>query len=125
MVIDTADSQVTTSADELAEALRLPVWNTLSERADHLRRALPPRPENVAGRYQWWRLLDAEQQRQAELLDRIDALCGHLAGRPALGYDPHQLVPDSALYEAQGFNLQLSALIARCLAQRDLARRAL
>ncbi|WP_167163116.1 hypothetical protein [Streptomyces sp. MBT27] len=118
MVIDTADPQVATSADELAEALLMPVWNTLSERADQLRRALPPRPESVDGRYRWWRLLDAEQQRQAALLDRLDALCGHLAGRPALGYAPHELLPDDALHEAVGFNPQLSALIARCLAQR-------
>ncbi|MEU3501588.1 hypothetical protein ABZ726_12700 [Streptomyces hundungensis] len=122
MVIDMADPQVATSADELSEALRLPVWNAMSERADSLRRALPPRPDDVAGRYEWWRLLDARQQRQAEILGRLDALCGHLAGRPALGYDPAQRLPDAALHEAQGFNPQLSALIARCLAQR--ARRA-
>ena len=118
MVIDMADPQVATSADKLTEVLRLPVWNAMSERADQLRRALPPRPESADGRYRWWRLLNAGQQRQAALLDRLDALCGHLAGRPAPGYAPHELVPDDALHEAQGFNPQLSALIARCLAQR-------
>ncbi|MFE3185970.1 hypothetical protein ACFXKR_34615 [Streptomyces violascens] len=41
------------SADKPAEALRLPVWNVMSERADHLRRALPPRPDSTADRYEW------------------------------------------------------------------------
>ncbi|MFC8538047.1 hypothetical protein ACFUJY_29605 [Streptomyces sp. NPDC057249] len=87
----------------LADALRLPVWNALAERADGLRRALPDRPENAEERFQWLRALSPAQARRAELLDRLDALCGHLAGRPAPGYAPDDSLPDAALEAADGF----------------------
>ncbi|WP_106976274.1 hypothetical protein [Streptomyces rimosus] len=99
--------------DALARRLLVPVWNALSSRADALRRSLPPRPDAASGRYEWWRALDAEQARRAALLDRLNALCGHLAGRPALGYDPSDPMPDEALEEADGFVSEpVAALVA-------------
>ncbi|MFB6505540.1 hypothetical protein ACFC07_22385 [Streptomyces sp. NPDC056099] len=103
---------------DLTAVLRLPVWNTLSERADGIRRALPPRPETPEGRLRWLQSLTPEQQRRAALLDHLDALCGHLDGRPALGYNPDDPMPDAALQEAEGFNSRLTALIATHRAAR-------
>ncbi|OAH14273.1 hypothetical protein [Streptomyces jeddahensis] len=56
---------VEAAPDDLVAALRLPVWNTLSERADAIRRALPPRPETPQGRFEWLRSLSPEQARRA------------------------------------------------------------
>ncbi|WP_030558819.1 hypothetical protein [Streptomyces aureocirculatus] len=102
-----------TAPGDLVAALRLPVWNTLSARAESLRRALPPRPDAPAARYAWLCSLTPEQARDAALLDHLDALCGHLAGHPALGYDADDPLPDAALQAAEGFNPQLTSLIVR------------
>ncbi|MER5482577.1 hypothetical protein ABT024_05085 [Streptomyces sp. NPDC002812] len=97
----------------LVEALRVPVWNALADRADTLRRALPTRPEDARGRFEWWRSLSAGQARDAALLDRLDALCGHLAGRPALGWCADDLLPVAALDEVDGFlGPELAARVA-------------
>lgn len=47
------------------------------------------------------------------LLDRLEALCGHLLGTPALGYAPDEALPEEALQEAEGFDEALSALISQ------------
>ncbi|MFH9068729.1 hypothetical protein [Streptomyces alboflavus] len=104
---------------DLVAALRLPVWNTLSARAEALRRDLPPRPAAPAGHFAWLRSLTPEQARDAALLDHLDALCGHLDGKPALGYAPDDPLPEAALEAAEGFNPQLTALITRFRAARD------
>ncbi|MFD9887056.1 hypothetical protein ACFWZT_36970 [Streptomyces alboflavus] len=104
---------------DLVAALRLPVWNTLSARAEALRRDLPPRPAAAAGRFAWLRSLTPEQARDAALLDHLDALCGHLGGKPALGYAADDPLPDAALEAAEGFNPQLTALITRYRAACD------
>ncbi|MFH8410409.1 hypothetical protein ACH4FX_37385 [Streptomyces sp. NPDC018019] len=105
--------------DTMARRLLVPVWNALSSRADALRRSLPPCPDTACGRYEWWRALDAEQARRAALLDRLNALCGHLAGRPALGYDPEDPLPPEALEEADGFVSEpVAALMAAYRARR-------
>ncbi|MFE6272219.1 hypothetical protein ACFVQ9_25900 [Streptomyces goshikiensis] len=93
----------TDTAAELAAQLRIPVWNVLAERAEALRRDLPPRPESGLGRYEWLRSLDPEQAREAALLDRLEALCGHLTGCPAPGLAADDLLPEAALQEADGF----------------------
>ncbi|MFJ5142986.1 hypothetical protein [Streptomyces sp. NPDC088707] len=87
----------------LAAALRLPVWNALADRADTIRRALPRRPEGAEERYEWVLSLAPGQARQAALLDRLDALCAHLAGRPMIGCSPADPLPVAALDEADGF----------------------
>jgi hypothetical protein len=109
---------VAADPDDMVAALRLPVWNVLAERADAIRRALPPRPEAVLERLEWLRSLNPEQARRAALLDRLDALCGHIAGRPALGYGADDLMPDAALEEAEGFNPSVTQLIAAYRAAR-------
>ncbi|MFF4038215.1 hypothetical protein [Streptomyces sp. NPDC001816] len=106
--------------DVLVATLRVPVWNTLAARADAIRRCLPPRPETAVERLAWLRSLSPEQARMAVLLDRLDALCGHLAGRPALGCAADDPLPDAALQEAEGFNRQLTALIAAYRVARRL-----
>lgn len=103
---------------DLVAALHLPVWNTLTARAASLRQALPPRPAAADARLAWLRSLTPEQARSAALLDHLDALCEHLAGRPALGYDPDDPLPDAALQAAEGFNPQLTTLIIRYRAAR-------
>ncbi|MFE1775993.1 hypothetical protein [Streptomyces sp. NPDC059008] len=108
----------TVDADPDAQALLLPVAQVLSERAARLRRSLPSRPETAIERYDWLRSLTLDQARRAALLDRLDALCGHLAGRPALGYFRDDPLPSAALEEADGYNAQLSRLIARYRAGR-------
>ncbi len=108
----------TVDAGPVAQALLLPVARVLSERADGLRRSLPSRPEAVIERYDWLRSLTPGQARRAALLDRLDVLCGHLAGRPALGYSRDDPLPSAALEEADGYNTQLSRLIARYRAGR-------
>ncbi|MFD9248305.1 hypothetical protein [Streptomyces bottropensis] len=114
---------VEAAPDTLVAALRLPVWNTLAERADNIRRALPARPETAVERLAWLRSLNPEQARRAALLDHLDALCGHIAGRPALGYAADDPMPDAALQEAEGFNPQLTALIAAYRAARQASGR--
>ncbi|MFM9452231.1 hypothetical protein [Streptomyces europaeiscabiei] len=47
------------------------------------------------------------------LLDRLEALCGHLCGTPALGYATAEVLPEEALQEAEGFDQALSALISQ------------
>ncbi|MBL1104363.1 hypothetical protein JK361_07065 [Streptomyces sp. 5-8] len=105
--------------DALVAALRRPVWNTLAARAEDIRRSLPPRPETAAERFAWLRSLDPEQARRAALLDHLDALCGHLDGHPAPGCAADDPMPDAALEEAEGFNRQLTALIAAYRAVRQ------
>ncbi|MFF8729355.1 hypothetical protein ACF073_23070 [Streptomyces sp. NPDC015171] len=105
--------------DPLGAALRLPVWKTLSGRADAIRRTLPPCPGTAEERHSWLCSLTPEQARHAALLERLDALCEHIAGRPALGYSADNPLPDAALQEAEGFNPQLTALIARYRASRS------
>ncbi|TVZ78059.1 hypothetical protein [Streptomyces sp. BK340] len=107
--------------DVLIAMLRRPVWNTLAERADGIRRSLPVRPETAVERLVWLRSLSPEQARRAALLDRLDALCEHLVGRPALGYGADDPMPEAALQEAEGFNRQLTALIAAYRAARGVA----
>jgi hypothetical protein len=104
---------VEAAPDNLAAVLRLPVWNTLAKRADAIRRALPPRPETPQECHHWLQALTSEQARRVALLDHLDALCGHIDGRPALGCNPDDPMPEAALQEAEGFNPQLSALISR------------
>ncbi|MGV2914689.1 hypothetical protein [Streptomyces alfalfae] len=110
-----APAPALTTADPaaLAERLRAPVWSALWERADALRRALPDRPADPHGRWQWLRSLDPAQARQAALLDHLDALCLHLAGRHALGYRADDPLPEAALDAADGFtSLHTAQLIA-------------
>ncbi|MFF8478700.1 hypothetical protein [Streptomyces sp. NPDC015414] len=96
----------------LVAALRMPVWNILTRRADGIRRDLPPRPEAPTERLAWLRSLNPEQARRAALLDHLDALRGHVTGCPALGYAIDDPMPEPALQEAEGFNPHLTALIA-------------
>ncbi|WP_330335645.1 hypothetical protein OHS33_39090 (plasmid) [Streptomyces sp. NBC_00536] len=103
MALDTATVRAAGPTAGLAAELRLPVWNALADRADALRRALPPRPNDVQGRFEWWRSLSEGQARDAALLDRLDALCGHLAGRPVLGCAEDDPLPNAALEEVDGF----------------------
>ncbi|MFI9244996.1 hypothetical protein ACIGXF_20950 [Streptomyces sp. NPDC053086] len=107
--------------DALVAALRVPVWNTLTRRADGIRRTLPPRPEAAEDRLGWLQSLTAEQARQAALLDHLEALCGHMAGRPAFGCAADDPMPEAVLQEAEGFNRQLTALIAAYRAARHVA----
>ncbi|WP_328333441.1 hypothetical protein [Streptomyces sp. NBC_00455] len=97
--------------ERLAALLRVPVRNALAERADAIRRSLPPRPLDARARLIWLRALDQDQARRAALLDRLDALCAHVCGRPALGYEPGDLLPAAALEEADGFTDSATALI--------------
>ncbi|NUL24940.1 hypothetical protein HRW17_21575 [Streptomyces lunaelactis] len=83
----------------------------MSERADTIRRALPPRPLDARARHAWLRSLDEDQARRAALLDHLDTLCEHIAGRPALGYDPEDPLPTAALEEADGFTDATTALL--------------
>lgn len=108
-----ASDQAIDSVDRLRELLVVLVRAKLYERADALRALLPEHPEGARSRLQWWRSLDAQQAQQAMLLDRLSALAGHLAGRPALGYDSADELPDAALQEAEGFDEELSELISR------------
>ncbi|MDX2592881.1 MULTISPECIES: hypothetical protein [Streptomyces] len=103
---------VEAAPETLVVALRMPVWNILTRRADGIRRDLPPRPETTAERLAWLRSLNPEQARRAALLDHLDALRGHVIGCPALGYAVDDPMPDPALQEAEGFNPRLTALIA-------------
>ncbi|MFI8265339.1 hypothetical protein [Streptomyces sp. NPDC085665] len=105
---------ITTEAasGSLVAALRLPVWNVLSQRAAALRVSLPPRPESPQGRWEWLRSLNPGQARQAALLDRLDALCDRLNDVPSPGDDPTVLLPAGALEEAEGFNPALTRMIA-------------
>lgn len=107
-----APAPTRTAADPaaLAERLRDPVWSALSERADALRRALPRRPEAARDRWQWMRSLTPVQARQVALLDHLDTLCLHLAGRHALGYADDPL-PAAALDAADGFTSEHTALL--------------
>ncbi|WP_406153134.1 hypothetical protein OG217_05465 [Streptomyces sp. NBC_01023] len=52
-----------------------------------------------------------DQARRAALLDRLDALCEHVSGRPALGYEPGDPLPAAALEEADGFTDSATALL--------------
>lgn len=110
-----------TALDDLAANLRLPVAQVLAERADEIRRALPPRPQPGAARYVWLRSLTPEQARHAALWAHLDALYGHLRGRPALGYGKDDVLPEAVLQEAEGFDVQLSHEIAHYRAERDRA----
>lgn len=117
---DMTPTTVEAVPDVLVAMLRRPVWNTLAERADGIRRCLPVRPETAVERFAWLRSLSPEQARRAALLDRLDALCGHLAGHPALGHGAEDPMPEAALQEAEGFNPQLTALIAAYRAARGV-----
>ncbi|MEU5239717.1 hypothetical protein ACH4UR_25335 [Streptomyces lydicus] len=74
---------------------------------------MPPRLETAMERYDWLRSLTPAQARRAALLDHLDVLCAHLAGRPALGYSPDDQVPAAALEEAEGYNPHLTRLISQ------------
>ncbi|MFK0047940.1 hypothetical protein ACIQU4_28405 [Streptomyces sp. NPDC090741] len=119
---------VTGSAADLAAELRIPVWNALAARAETLRRVLPARPESGLGRYQWLRSLTPEQARNAALLDRLEALRGHLTGGPAPGFAADDPLPEAALQEADGFTTaEVAELIAalravRCRGDIDCSR---
>lgn len=111
---------VETGTDSLVAGLRLPVWNALAERADALRRALPARPDDAVQRLTWWQGMTEEQQRQAVLLEHLDALRGHIAGRPALGYAQDDPMPLAALEEAEGFTSRpVAGLMAAYRAARS------
>ncbi|ATM24654.1 hypothetical protein SMD44_p10155 (plasmid) [Streptomyces alboflavus] len=98
---------------DLVVQLRDEVRVVLAKRAEALQAALPPRPGDAHGRYAWLRSLDEPQARRAELLNRLEALCGHLSGRPALGIRADDALPAAALEEADGF---LSESAARLVA---------
>lgn len=98
-------------SQELVALLCAAVRSTLTERADALRRTLPPRPPDPRARYAWLRNLDENQSRQAAFVDRLDALCGHLDGEPALGYDQNDPLPAAALDEADGFTSESTGCI--------------
>ncbi|MFD0352948.1 hypothetical protein ACFVHW_04250 [Streptomyces sp. NPDC127110] len=122
MALDTASVPGAGSAASLVAELRLPVWNALADRADTLRRSLPPRPDDGPGRFEWSRSLNPAQARRAAVLDRLDALCGHLAGRPAAGYHADDPLPEAALEEADGFTSDSVAM--RMAEYRSLRARA-
>lgn len=103
------DAALATSLTACAAALRGPVRAVLRARADTMRLTLPPRPTTAAGRYAWWKALDSGQSRQAMLIDHLDTLCAHLAGRPALGYDQNDPLPEAALEAADGFASEATA----------------
>ncbi|MGG7574156.1 hypothetical protein [Streptomyces sirii] len=108
--------------EQLVALLRVPVRKALADRADSIRRALPPRPVGARSRWAWLRSLDEDQARRAALLDRLDALCAHLAGRPALGYDPGDPLPTAALEESDGFTSETVALrVAEYRAQQAVS----
>ncbi|WP_189968966.1 hypothetical protein [Streptomyces violascens] len=110
---------VESASDTLTSALRLPVREALADRAETLRRALPARPDDAAQRWHWWQDMTAEQQRHAALMERLDALCGHLTGQPALGYAPGDPLPLAALEEADGFTSEpVAELMAAYRAER-------
>ncbi|MFI1765170.1 hypothetical protein ACH41H_24365 [Streptomyces sp. NPDC020800] len=108
MAITTTVPAAATAVD-LAAQLRSPVWNALADRAETLRRALPSRPESGSARYQWLRSLSPEQARTVALLERLEALCGHLSGCPAPGFAPDDPLPEAALEEADGFTNAVTA----------------
>ncbi|MER5301365.1 hypothetical protein ABT039_18085 [Streptomyces lasiicapitis] len=111
--MSTTTADVSERDEQLVALLRVPVRTALAERADTIRRSLPPRPTDVRARHAWLCSLDEDQARRAALLDQLDALCGHLDGRPAPGYDPGDPLPAAALEEADGFVGQtFAALIA-------------
>ncbi|WP_370418960.1 hypothetical protein AB8O64_10920 [Streptomyces sp. QH1-20] len=70
-----------------------------------------PRPADAHGRWAWLRSLDEDQAHRAALLDCLDALCAHIAGRPALGDHPGDPLPAAALEEADGFISEAVALL--------------
>ncbi|MFH8350507.1 hypothetical protein [Streptomyces sp. NPDC018045] len=122
MNVSTASPPDRDTRARLAHRLTVPVWNAMSMRADALRRSLPPRPDTAPGRYAWWRSLSPTQARQAELLDRLNALCGHLAGHPALGYRAGEL-PEAALEAADGYTSEpVAQLIADYRALQEQGR---
>lgn len=114
-----ASDQAIDTVDRLREVLVVLVGTKLRERVDALRVLLPERPADAERRLQWWRSLDSEQARRAMLLDHLSALAGHLLGRPALGYDAADTLPEAALQEAEGFDEDLSELISRYRRARD------
>ncbi|MBT2396280.1 hypothetical protein [Streptomyces sp. ISL-100] len=97
--------------ERLAALLRVPVRNALAERADAIRSSLPPRPLDTRACFIWLHSLDQDQARRAALLDRLTALCEHVSGRPALGYEPGDPLPAAALEEADGFTDTATALL--------------
>ncbi|MFJ1744336.1 hypothetical protein ACIOG4_37520 [Streptomyces microflavus] len=87
----------------LAELLRGPVRAALAARITTVRAGLPPRPVSALDRFTWLRSLGPGQARDAALLDRLEALAGHLTGRPAPGCAPDDPMPTAALDAADGF----------------------
>ncbi|WP_404949066.1 hypothetical protein HFP70_35375 [Streptomyces sp. ARC14] len=87
----------------LAELLHASVRAALAARVAKLRTSLPARPATALERFAWWKSLDPGQARDAALLDHLEALCGHLDGRPALGVAPDDPMPEAALDAAEGF----------------------
>ncbi|MEU6632890.1 hypothetical protein ABZ905_32090 [Streptomyces parvus] len=87
----------------LAELLHASVRAALAARVAKLCATLPARPTSAPERFTWWKSLDPGQARDAALLDHLEALCGHLDGRPAPGYAPDDPMPVAALDAAEGF----------------------
>ncbi|MEV0437708.1 hypothetical protein AB0I84_22920 [Streptomyces spectabilis] len=120
--MSTTTRDVSQRDEQLIALLRAPVRKALAERAKTIRRSLPPCPADARARHAWLRSLDEDQERRAALLDRLDALCGHIAGRSAPGYEPGAPLPAAALEEADGFvGETFAALIAEYRAHRGVS----
>ncbi|MEY9840607.1 hypothetical protein ABH941_005878 [Streptacidiphilus sp. EB103A] len=91
------------SRAELVARLRPAVLQALDHRVEELLELLPPRPTRSADRLPWLKSLSREQSHRAALVDTLESMCGHLQGRPALGYDSEEPLPAAALEAAEGF----------------------
>lgn len=108
----------------LAELLRDPVRAALAARTATVRAGLPPRPVRAVDRFTWLRSLGPGQARDAALLDRLEALAGHLTGRPALGCAAGDPMPTAALEAVDGFtDVPTARLMALYRAERAAAIR--
>ncbi|MFJ1662204.1 hypothetical protein [Streptomyces anthocyanicus] len=108
----------------LAELLRGPVRAALAARTTAVRAGLPLRPVSALDRFTWLRSLGPGQARDAALLDLLEALAGHLTGRPAPGCAPDDPMPAAALDAADGFtDAPTARLMALYRAERAAANR--
>ncbi|MFJ1662597.1 hypothetical protein [Streptomyces anthocyanicus] len=108
----------------LAGLLRDPVRAALAARTAIVRARLPQRPVHALDRFAWLRSLDPGQARDAALLDLLEALAGHLTGRPAPGCAPDDPMPAAALDAADGFtDAPTARLMALYRAERAAAIR--
>ncbi|MFI7089630.1 hypothetical protein ACIBUR_39350 [Streptomyces anulatus] len=108
----------------LAELLRDPVRAALGARAEAVRARLPPRPVRALDRFTWLSSLGPGQARDAALLDHLEALAGHLTGRPAPGCAPDDPMPAAALDAVDGFtDIPTARLMALYRAERAAAIR--